>query len=324
LTLVLVGIVAIAIATGSVFLPYKGFGNEVFVEIPKGSSTRVMAHQLADGGVIRYQWQFLLARALRPRTVLQAGEYHFKNAASASDVFDRIARGDVFYYVLTIPEGSNIFDVAILVDGLGFIRSQDFLHTVRNTALIQDLAPNAVTLEGYLFPSTYRLTRSTTADQLVRNMVGEFRREWKALRAPPGDVNAVVTLASMIEKETAALSERSLVASVYQNRLNAGMKLDCDPTTIYAAMLDNRYRGTIYRSDLQSQSAYNTYAHAGLPPGPISNPGTASLKAALSPATTNYLYFVAKPDGSGMHTFSSDYAAQQRAVDAYRHAAPHR
>ena len=128
----------------------------------------------------------------------------------------------------------------------------------------------------------------------------------------------------MIEKETAALSERSLVASVYQNRLNAGMKLDCDPTTIYAAMLDNRYRGTIYRSDLQSQSAYNTYAHAGLPPGPISNPGTASLKAALSPATTNYLYFVAKPDGSGMHTFSSDYAAQQRAVDAYRHAAPHR
>lgn len=316
-------IVLIGIAVGSVFLPYKGFKDEVFVDIPKGASTRVMARQLADGGVIRYQWQFLLARALRPRTVLQAGEYQFKNAASAAHVLNRIARGDVFYYVLTVPEGSSIFDIATLVEGLGFIRSEDFLRTARNTAIIRDLAPNAVTLEGYLFPSTYRLTRATTADQLTKNMVGEFRREWKTLNPPPGDVNAVVTLASMIEKETAVPAERPLVASVYRNRLNAGMKLDCDPTTIYAAMLENRYRGTIYRSDLESHSAYNTYAHAGLPPGPISNPGTASLKAALAPAATNYLYFVAKPDGTGTHTFSSDYASQQRAVEAYRRASPH-
>ncbi len=315
---------AAAIAVGSVFLPYRGFSNPVFVDIPRGSSTRGIARHLAQAGVVRFEWQFILARALSPGAVLQAGEYQFKNAASAAEVLDRIARGDVFYYVLTVPEGSNMFDIASLVESLGVIKAQDFLSAAHDAALIRDLAPGAVTLEGYLFPSTYRLTRSTTAKQLASNMVDEFRREWKVLTAgmnpPPANVNEIVTLASMVEKETAVPAERPLVASVYRNRLRLGMKLDCDPTTIYAALLENRYRGTIYRSDLESHSAYNTYAHAGLPPGPISNPGAASLKAALAPADTDYLYFVAKGDGSGAHTFSSDYASQQRAVEAYRRA----
>ncbi len=309
---------------GSVFLPYRGFSTPVFVDIPRGSSTRGIARRLAQAGVVRFGWQFVLARALRPRAVLQAGEYQFKNAASPAELLDRIARGDIFYYVLTVPEGSNMFDIASLVESLGVIRAPDFLSAAHDAALIRDLAPGALTLEGYLFPSTYRLTRSTTPKQLASAMVNEFRREWKALTAdmspPPANVHEIVTLASMVEKETAVAAERPLVASVYRNRLRLGMKLDCDPTTIYAALLENRYRGTIYRSDLESRSAYNTYMHAGLPPGPIANPGAASLKAALAPADTPYLYFVAKGDGSGAHVFSSDYASQQRAVEAYRRA----
>jgi UPF0755 protein len=309
---------------GSLFLPYQGFREEVFVEIPKGASARVMARQLADAGVVRYSWQFLAARALRPKVRLQAGEYRFAAAAAPLTVLDRIARGDVFYHAVTVPEGSNIFDIASTLDSLGIIGGEAFLKAARDTSLIKDIAPSAVTLEGYLFPSTYRVTRSTTAEQLCRQMVAEFRREWKDVTAgatpPPSNVNEIVTLASIVEKETAVPSERPLVASVYSNRLRLGMKLDSDPTTIYAAMLDNRYRGAIYRSDLQSTNAYNTYTHPGLPPGPIANPGADALKAALNPAATDYLYFVAKPDGSGSHRFSSDYASQQRAVEEYRRA----
>ena len=313
-----------AIAVGTVYLPYKGFHNEVFVEIPKGSSTRTIAQKLAKAGVVRYEWQFLAARALRRSVTLKAGEYHFTAPSAPARVLDRVARGDVFFYVITVPEGSNIFDIASTLDMFGVIGGDSFLQAARNTSLIHDFAPNSVTLEGYLFPSTYRVTRSTTAEHFAGQMVDEFRREWKKATAgmnpPPASVNGIVTLASMVEKETAVPAERPLVASVYQNRLRIGMKLDCDPTTIYAAMLDNRYRGTIYRSDLESRNAYNTYVHAGLPPGPIANPGAASLRAALHPADTDFLYFVAKADGSGAHHFSTDYASQQRAVEAYRRA----
>jgi peptidoglycan lytic transglycosylase G len=319
LILILAGILAVA----SIFAPYRGFSGQTFVDFPKGTSTRAMASQLARAGVIRYRWQFLLARALRPAARLQAGEYEFTRAGSVPHVFDRIVRGDVFYYEITVPEGSNMFDIAGLASDLGFIHRNDFLKAAENPALIRDLDPKAGTLEGYLFPSTYRLTRSTTAAQLCRMMVDQFRRRWKALTAhirPPPNVHDTVTLASMVEKETAQPAERPEIASVYRNRLDHGMMLDCDPTTIYAALLENRYRGTIYASDLASRNAYNTYQHAGLPPGPIANPGVASLKAALAPADTNYLYFVAKPDGSGSHQFSSNYAAHQKAVEAYRRA----
>jgi UPF0755 protein len=250
---------------------------------------------------------------------LQAGEYRFSSPDSAWHVFDRLVRGDVFYYELTVPEGSNIFDIAVEVDRLGFLRGDEFLKAAHNPALIRDLAPAAPTLEGYLFPSTYRVTRHTSIHQLCAMMVDEFRRQWRSLN-PPADIDAsrVVTLASIVEKETAVAAERPEVASVYSNRLNIGMALDCDPTTIYAALLEQRYRGVIHRSDLASANAYNTYTHSGLPPGPIANPGAASLKAALHPDETNYLYFVAKPDGSGSHQFSVDLAAHNRAVEQYR------
>jgi UPF0755 protein len=317
----LLALLAAGAVAWSLSTPYQGFQNDTIVDIPHGTATGGMATQLQTAGVIQYRWQFLLARVLRPSARLQAGEYRFDHAASVWRVFDRIVRGDVFYYELTIPEGSNIFDIAGIVAQLGFLKSADFLRAARDPALIRDIAPHATTLEGYLFPSTYRLTRPTTAPQLCRMMTELFRRRWQDLKKPPDTppVHDVVTLASLVEKETSLADERPKVASVYKNRLQLGMRLGCDPTTIYAALLDGRYRGVIHQSDLDSVNPYNTYQHVGLPPGPIASPGVASLQAALFPAETEYLYFVARPDGSGGHHFSKNAAEHDRAVQEYRH-----
>jgi UPF0755 protein len=248
---------------------------------------------------------------------LPAGEFRFASPASALDVYARIARGDVFYYELAIPEGLNMFDIASAVERLGLLPAREFLEAARDPSLIHDLAPAAPTLEGYLFPNTYRVTRHTNARDLCRMFTQRFRAEWKRLD-PATDVHQTVTLASLIEKEAAVPEDRPLIASVFHNRLNLGMKLDCDPTTVYAALLEGRYRGTIHQSDLARANPYNTYQHAGLPPGPIANPGIASLRAALNPAATDYVYFVARPDGSGRHQFSKDIAAHRIAATRYR------
>jgi UPF0755 protein len=297
--------------------PYSGFGPSAIVDIPRGASTSQMASILAAAGVVRYRWQFLLSRAIHSRTTLQAGEYLFNHPASVLEVFDRIARGDVAYYEVTIPEGSNMFDIAARVAELGWMGEKEFLAAAADPLLIRDLAPEAPSLEGYLFPSTYHVQRSATAQQLCRQMTGAFRAVWRELSAS-ADVHETVTLASLVEKETGVAHERPLVASVFHNRLRQGLALACDPTIIYAALLEGRYRGAIYKSDLSSRNRYNTYRHPGLPPGPIANPGRASLAAALRPAETKYLYFVAKPGGSGEHTFSSSFAAHERAVAEYR------
>ena len=321
--LVLLAVLGGGLAYLSLYATYQGFHQPVILDFPKGTSTQAMANELAQNGVIRYSWQFLLARALHSGKRLQAGEYQFARADTPSDILNRIARGDVFFYELVVPEGSNMFDIAASVGRFDFLKAPDFLRAARNPSLIRDLAPEAPTLEGYLFPATYRITRSTTVEQLCRMMTGQFRTEWRELTAAEprmGAVNELVTLASLIEKETAVPAERPIVASVYRNRLAKGMELDCDPTTIYAALLEDRYRGTIYRSDLASANAYNTYRHAGLPPGPIANPGVAALKAALMPAKTEYLYFVAKADGSGGHQFSETIAQHNVAVQQYRRA----
>ncbi len=319
---VVLGIIAAGLAYVSVYASFQGFREPVILDFPKGTSTQAMAHALAQNGVIRYSWQFLIARALKPGRKLQAGEYQFARADTPSNIFNRIARGDVFFYELVVPEGSNIFDIAASVGGFDFLKASDFLRAARNPSLILDLAPQAPTLEGYLFPATYRITRATTVEQLCAMMTSQFRKQWRELHdsSHTGSVNDVVTLASLVEKETGRPEERPIVASVYENRLSKGMALDCDPTTIYAALLEARYRGTIYRSDLASDNAYNTYRHAGLPPGPIANPGAAALKAALAPAQTDYLYFVAKADGSGGHQFSQTMEQHNLAVQQYRRA----
>jgi UPF0755 protein len=323
LAVVILGVIASALGYFSLGASYEGFSNQVILDFPKGTSTQAMADQLADAGVIRFAWQFLLLRALRPGARLEAGEYLFSRADSPRGVYSRIVRGDVFFYEFSVPEGSNMFDIAASLSRFEFMKPERFLRAARNPALVHDLAPGAPTLEGYLFPSTYRITRATTEQQLCVMMTGEFRKHWRELQPVVAQVNELVTLASLVEKETSVPDERPIVASVYANRLRKGMSLDCDPTTIYAALLEQRYRGAIYRSDLNSANAYNTYKHAGMPPGPIANPGIAALKAALVPADTDYLFFVAKADGSGGHKFSRTIEEHNLAVQQYRRATNH-
>jgi len=304
--------------------PYKGFGDPVFIEFPHGTSTSAMATALADKGVIRNRWVFLAARAIR-RSHLQAGEYKFEKPASALDIYGRIARGDIFYVELLVPEGYNMFDIAGAIDRLEnkerlpALDSAAFLAAARDPAMIRDIDPAAQTLEGYLFPNKYRLYRHSTAQQLCRQMTNEFRTRWKALNTK-ANVHDTVTLASLVEREARLPEERPRVASVFANRLRTGMKLDCDPTTVYAALLENRYTGVIHRSDLDSRNPFNTYQHEGLPPGPIANPGISSIKAALAPDVSPYFYFVARADGSGRHTFSASLSEHTAAVAQYQRA----
>lgn len=313
---------AAAYAAFELKTPYAGFGRETFVDFPKGTNTRQMAAMLQNAGVIRHSWEFLAARAFRPRASLQAGEYRFTQPASVLDVYGRIARGDIFYYELVIPEGDNMFDIAAAVGRLGLFTAREFLDAARDPALIRDLDPQAPTLEGYLFPNTYRLSRYVTPERLCRMMTAKFRAVWHGLHTA-APVHRAVTLASLVEKEGKLPDERPVIASVFANRLAIGMKLDCDPTTIYAALLAGSYRGVIHRSDLDNSSPYNTYQHAGLPPGPIANPGAAAIAAALQPADTPYLYFVARADGSGRHNFSRSLAAQEANIAKYRRATRH-
>lgn len=318
--LLLAAVAAAAYAFYALNRPYAGFSGERLVDLPKGTSASRMADILMENGVIEARWQFLAARALNRSATLQAGEYLFRQPASVIEVYRRIARGDILYKVLVVPEGKNMFDIAELAAQLGYFPADDFLQVARDPAPIRELAPRAATLEGYLFPSTYRVNKHTSPRMLVNSMIAEFRRVWSGLNTK-ADVHETVTLASLVEKEGKVEAERPLIAAVYRNRLNIGMKLDADPTTIYASLLEGRYRGTIYKSDLQSLNPYNTYKNRGLPPGPIANPGLASLKATLNPAEVEYLFFVAMPDGSGRHVFSETYEAHGQAVAEYRRGA---
>lgn len=295
------------------------YSGERIVDIPKGTGSRQIAAMLAEKQIISSPWLFLAARALRPGTRLQAGEYGFVKAASIWEIYDRLVRGDVKLYELRVPEGSNLFDIAEAVEQLGITTKDVFRVAASDPTPVRDIDPDAKNLEGYLFPSTYRLTRRTTAAQICKMMTDQFRTVWKKLNVT-GKPRDIVTLASLVEKETGVDEERPMVASVYRNRLEQGIKLECDPTTIYAAILENRYRGKIYRSDLDNKHPYNTYQHVGLPPGPIANPGEASLRAAVSPADTDHLFFVAKPDHSGGHNFSQNLRDHARAVALYRSA----
>ena len=307
--------------------PWKSFSDPVLVEFPRGTSTSRMATRLAEQGVIEHPWLFMAARAIRRGERLQAGEYQFSKAASPLDVFGRISRGDIYYMELLVPEGFNMFEVADAVAKLGTMSSETFLAAARDPSMIRDLDPKAETLEGYLFPSTYRVYRKTTAREICRMMTNEFRAQWKSLAATenaPMTMHDTITLASLVEREARLPEERSLVASVFHNRLRDGMKLQCDPTTVYAALLENRYSGVIHRSDLDNTNPYNTYQHAGLPPGPIANPGLSSIQAALSPQETPYLFFVAKADGSGGHNFSDSLQKHEVAVAQYHRATKNR
>jgi UPF0755 protein len=296
---------------------HKGFGEPVFFEIEKGAPTRVVGEELARLGVLRAGWHLLAMRTLHPTAKIQAGDYQFAEAASAAEVFDRLRRGDIYTREFLVPEGSDIFDIAELAEKQGLAKAEDFLAAARNPALIADLDPLAPSLEGYLFPSTYRFRRKVTAQDICLAMTQQFRKVWRSLGSGAG-VHRTVVLASFVEKEAKLPDERALIAGVYANRLAQGMKLDCDPTVIYASLLAGKWKGTIHRSDLDRESPYNTYLKPGLPPGPIANPGLKSLEAALEPADNGDLFFVARPDGSGGHIFSRDSKSHAKAVVEYR------
>jgi UPF0755 protein len=334
--------------------PYQGFAPEgVFVEVPHGSSSRSVARLLARKGVVRNSVAFEFYARRHRRRSLQAGEYFFDHASSAHDVFWKLANGQIFEQPFTVREGETMFDIARDLQAGKFMPASDFLRAAKDPALIHDIAPKAATLEGFLFPATYHLSRHPSATALTTEMVKKFKEEWNAVtssasagdkmttsgafteatqttqatpadpsaaasNAPPSTrpVAAVVTLASLVERETPKPEERPLVAGVFENRLHKNMLLQCDPTVIYALEQQGRYNGSLSTADLHIDSLYNSYTHTGLPPGPIGNPGEASLRAAYQPAHTDYLYFVANTQGG--HFFSSTLAEHNNNVIKYR------
>ncbi len=314
-----IALVVVGFGAWMVLTPY-GPSSVRLIRIAPGSSTMRIGRQLERAGIIRSRYAFDLLR-IAQRGRLQAGEYRFDHPAPATEVYARIARGDVYTVALTVPEGANIFDIATRAQEEGLCSRRAFLDAaVSQTGLISDLDPQAKSLEGYLFPDTYKFSPPASPVEMVQTMVRRFRGVARRM-GMKGDLHRVVTLASLVERETAVPTERPLVASVFTNRLAKNMPLMSDPAVIYGLELEGRWRGTIYKSDLNQDTAYNDYLHAGLPPGPIANPGAPALEAALHPAQTDYLYFVAADDNPQGHSvFSSTLDEQTKNVAAYRKA----
>ena len=310
-------LVAAAWLAWALWLPLRPAGQKTVLLHP-GFTTRHIARALKSAGVIRSSTAFLLWHFVAHPSTLKAGEYLFEQPASAVQVHRRLARGDVYVHTVVVPEGFNMFEVAQALSDAGLGSRQEFLQAARaDTVLIKDLDPQATSLEGYLFPDTYQFTRTQTPTDMLALMVHRFRAKAKALGLT-GDLHQVVTMASIVEKETAAPEERPLVASVYFNRLNQHVALDADPSVIYAKLLAGSYSGALHHDDMQFNSPYNTYRHVGLPPGPIANPGVASLQAAMHPASTDYLYFVSA--GDGHHRFAATLEEHNHNVALYRKA----
>jgi len=320
ITLFLLAVLAAAgFAAWLLYVPVTPPSGQTFVLLHPGYSTRHIAAELKKDGIIRSEYAFLLWHYAHPKRSLKAGEYLFERGATLPQVHDRIAGGDIYFHVVTIPEGYTMFDIAKAIEDAGLGSAADFLHIAETrTELISDLAPQAKSLEGYLFPNTYQFTRTQNLEEMAAVMVHQFRQVAQQVGLVSGDVPRIVTMASIIEKETAAPEERARVASVYYNRLAQKMALDADPSVIYAELLQGTYRGSLHHDDLAVNSPYNTYRFPGLPPGPIGNPGRSALEAALRPESTKFLYFVS--DGNGHHRFATTLAEHDRNVVAYRHA----
>ncbi|MGC1373702.1 MAG: endolytic transglycosylase MltG [Candidatus Sulfotelmatobacter sp.] len=329
---------------------------QTFVMLRPGYSTRRIAAELKSAGVIRNEQAFVLWRYISHRRSLKAGEYLFEQPANIIDIQKRLRRGDVYFHTVVVPEGFTMFYIARAIEAAGLGPAQDFLKVAQSdTALIGDLAPNAPSLEGYLFPNTYRFSRMQSMEEMAAEMVCQFRMVAVQLglgavpsnstadsgqpgrsashcgfmsiqirdlsqpqQEPPLDLEKTVTMASIIEKETAVPDERPLVASVYYNRLAKKIALDADPSVIYAELLAGTYTGALHHDDMRFDSPYNTYRNIGLPPGPIANPGKSSFEAAMHPAQSDYYYFVA--DAQGHHRFAHTLEEHDKNVAAYRRA----
>lgn len=333
---------------------------QTFVMLRPGYSTRRIAAELKAAGVIRSQQAFILWRYVHRGRSLKAGEYLFEKPANIVDVQKRLRRGEVYLHTVVIPEGYTMFDIARAIQDAGLGSADDFLKVAKsNTSFIADIAPNATSLEGYLFPETYEFSRMMSLEEMAAAMVCQFRIVAKDIGLFPAEAGAsgtettskrsghlcgtviiqikdrteqarsirldetnplerAVIMASIVEKETAVPEERPEVASVYYNRLSRRIALDADPSIIYAELLAGTYQGALHHADMSFSSPYNTYRNAGLPPGPIGNPGRSSLEAAMHPAETNYYYFVA--DAQGHHRFARTIEEHNNNVIAYRKA----
>jgi UPF0755 protein len=332
---------------------------QTFVMLRPGFSTRHIALELKNAGVIRSENAFILWTHLHRGRSLKAGEYLFDKPANIIDIQKRLRRGDVYFHTVVVPEGFTMFDIARAIEGAGLGSAEEFLKVAKSdTSLIADIAPNATSLEGYLFPETYQFSRMMSMEEMAAAMVCQFRvvaKEIGLITAEPGasgtettskhsghlcgtviiqvknpdqassirvealnPLERTVIMASIVEKETAVPEERPEVASVYYNRLAKHIALDADPSIIYAELLAGSYQGALHHADMSFSSPYNTYRNAGLPPGPIANPGRSSLEAAMHPAQTDYYYFVA--DAQGHHRFAHSLEEHNKNVLAYRKA----
>jgi len=290
--------------------------SQTFVMLRTGYGTKRIAHELKNAGVIRSADAFIFWHYLHRQRSLKAGEYLFDKTADARTIHDRLVRGDIYVHTVVIPEGFNMFDIAQAIEDAGLGKAADFLQVAKSdTSLISDIAPEAKTLEGFLFPNTYEFTRTMSMHDMAAAMVKQFRQVATQVGLTT-DVQQTVTMASIIEKETSVPEERPLVASVYYNRLSKKIALQADPSIIYGELLTGTYTGALHHQDVQTDTPYNTYRHPGLPPGPIANPGKTSLEAALHPATSDYYYFVS--NGNGHHNFARSLEEHNKNVAKFR------
>jgi len=322
--ILVLGLAAAGWCVWDLYQPSANFQGRELLEIAPGTGAPAIADLLVSHGVLAHRWPFLARYwAGRARRRLKAGEYLFDTPLRPIDVYRKLVAGDVNLYPVVVPEGSDRFDIAHILAERMAIDPDDFLRRTEQTALIHDLDPVAPSLEGYLFPDTYRFPRRVTADTVIATMVARFRRVLLTrlhdeIASGTGNLHAVVTLASLVEKETPDPAERPMVAGVFTRRLENGMLLQCDPTVIYAARLADRFTGVIHVSDLNFDSPFNTYRHAGLPPGPIANPAESALRAAFHPEDGDALYFVSNTHGG--HVFSKTIAEHEHNVAQYRRA----
>src|SRR3989338_6625498 len=292
---------------------------EQVIEIPPGTPFRRIAKNLKLKGIITHEIKFyLLSRWKGNLTKIKAGEYLLYTNMKPLEVLDTLVSGRTYLYRVTIPEGYNLYQVADVVASLMLVSREEFLTKAYDLIFLNELGISGASVEGFLFPETYFFSKPITADKIIKTMVFKFFENYSEdIRFQAQKFNfsqhQIVTLASLIEKETAVPEERRLISAVFHNRLRQGMKLQSDPTVIYGI---KNFTGNLTKKDLLTPTPYNTYTHLGLPFVPIANPSRASLEAAVNPAPVDYLFFVSKNDGS--HFFSNNYRDHVNAVNRYQ------
>jgi len=313
-------LLALGVATEwSGLRPAAHAGKPVLFVVAKGAGAARIAAALERQGIIRQALAFRVLATLKGLDAsLRAGEYELEPSASAASILRELAEGRVRTHRIVVPEGLTAREIAARLQEAGLADAAAFLAVVHDPAIPAQLGVQGSSLEGYLFPETYQFARGLQPEQIARAMVAEFLKAWAPIARPAGaigfDMHDTVTLASIVEKETGVPEERPLIAAVFQNRLRRGMRLQTDPAVIYGI---KDFDGNLRRIQLEDPTnPYNTYQHAGLPPGPIASPGLDSLHAVVAPAAVDYLYFVSRGDGT--HHFSRSYTEHQAAVARYQ------